>query len=321
MRFYLRHWAWLWVLALGAGVLPVLIWLALPADPAWQALLPGSQALSPLEQGSLVLAVYGIKLLYMLLALAVLFLAWGESNPAWKALQGSLAAFWIGEFACATNILFFVEENLALEYLHSLFMVFCLALLFFSALEATDQGLLNFTDPQARCALVGVCKTCTKAHPETPTACLLHRLFQWMIPLSGVLALMPLMAQPLNYSFATRVYGLPRLLTHLMPIQWYELRFSPWVAIMGMLAAWLALSWRGGVEAGIRISKILLSLAAGHLGFSLMRLAFAAFYQEGLVWFIFWEELTELMLVTGVGVVVWLVRPGRMARLKNSLIM
>lgn len=318
MITYIRRSGWIWVLVLLAGVLPVLVWPALSHAPGWQPHPPVSQVLSLGEQSALVLAVYIIKLVYMLLSLGALILVWSESGLTWLPLKGALAAFWIGEFFCAINILFFIQEALIFEYLHSLFMVFCLALLFYSVMEMADREFLHYTDPRVRCALVGICKNCIKAHPGAPGVCLLHRLFQWMIPLAAVIALMPLMAQPLNFSLETRVFDLPRILTHLMPIQWYELRFSPVAALVLMLASWVALAWRGGVPAGIRVSKILLSLAAGHLGFSLMRLAFAAFYRQGLVWFIFWEELTELLLIAGVLVVVLLIRPGWLARLKES---
>ena len=131
----------------------MLIWVGIPAAPGWQALPPGEQVLSAGEQSALVMAVYGIKLVYMLLALAALALTWGERGRAWQALQGSLVVFWVGEFFCAINILFYVEENVIFEYLHSLFMVFCLGLLFFCVMEVVDKELLHFSDPRARCAV------------------------------------------------------------------------------------------------------------------------------------------------------------------------
>jgi len=311
MNAHLSRWGW--VLGLALGVLPVLVWGLVPG---WQSLPPGQQALSLGEQAALVLAVYGFKPVYMLLSLGILFLIWSERGPAWLALQASMGAFLLGEFFCWINILFFVEEILVLEYLHSLLMVFCLGFLYYSIMEVVDKELLHFSDPHSRCALANVCKGCVKARPG---ACLLRRLFQWMIPLAAVVAFMPLMAQPLNISFETLVFGMPRALIHLMPIQWYELRFSPIAALALMAGAWLALGWRGGTPRGLQISKILLSAAIGHLGFALMRLAFAAFYREALVWFIFWEELTELLLVLGVLVMVLLIHPARFTRLRTAI--
>ena len=131
MNLDLRYPTWRVFLAFGLGVLPLLVWASQSAAPGWQPLPPGQQILSPNEQAALVLAVYGFKSVYMLLSMGALALIWDEVGPAWRALQASLAAFWLGEFFCGINILFYYEESLVYEYLHSLFMTFCLGLLFY----------------------------------------------------------------------------------------------------------------------------------------------------------------------------------------------
>lgn len=311
MKNVVNYWKpayWVIGLALISGILPVLLWRGVSG---WQASVPVQRALSLGEQATLVTAVFGFKLVYMILTLGLLALIWTEKSPTFQALKGFLVTFWLGEFFCWINILFFVEESLAFEYLHSLFMVICLGFLSYSLMEVLDHELLHFSDPHKRCALAGVCKECVKA---TPGPCLLRRLFRWMIPLFAGIAVMPLVAQPLDYSIRTQVFGLPRLLTHLLPIQWYELRFSPIAALLLMAGSWIALVWRGQTERGLTIAKILLSAALGYLGFAFMRLIFAFFYREGLVWFDFWEEFTELTLLLGVLVMLWLFRPQRFAR-------
>jgi hypothetical protein len=173
-------------------------------------------------------------------------------------------------------------------------------------MDALDHGLLHFSDPQKRCALVVVCKSCIKAK-QGP--CLLHRLFLWMIPMIGLVALMPFAARPLEISYNTSFFGLVRNLTHPLPVQWYEIRFSPAAALLLLVGAWLALSQRVGIPGGMLLAKVLLAAAIGHLGFTFMRLAFLTFYRERLVWFFFWEELTELILITGVLYLLWLFQP------------
>lgn len=299
-------------LALVLGLLSAGLWAG---GLAWTNAPAAARQLSVGEQGALVLAVYPVKALYMLAALGLLAALRREGGRPWLALRGSLAAFLVGEFFCAINILFFEEEALIFEYLHSLFMVYCVGLVFYAALEAVDESVLHYSNPKARCALAGVCKTCVKGVQESSSrqerkACLLHSLFCWMVPLGALLAFMPLMAQPLDYAFNTLVFGQPRVLTHLMAVQWYEMRFSPLAALALMLVSWAVLVWRGHTPAGLHLSKILLSMGVGQLGFTFMRVVFAAFYRDALVWFVFWEELTELMLVGGMLVVVLLVRPG-----------
>ncbi len=305
-------------------LLPPLLWSVFSNLPAWQALPASEQLLCIGKQSALVIAIYGIKPLYMLLALAALGLTWGEKGVTWRTLQASLVSFWVGEFFCWLNILLFADEALLLEYLHSVFMVFCLGLLFYCIIQAVDNSLLHYTDPRARCALTGICKNCIKAQPDVPGACLLHRFFQWMVPLVAVIALMPLMAPPFNFSFVTKVFGFQRTLNHLMPIQWYELRFCPVAAMVLMLISWLVLLWPAKtlsqMLSRLSISKILISASVGLLSFSLMRLAFAAFYRELLVWFVGWEELTELLLIISIVVVVWLIRPEKFGRWKTKLL-
>jgi hypothetical protein len=313
-----RSWLILAVCGVIAAILPVFIWTALSNLPAWQPLPAETQVLCIGKQSALVAAVFGFKTLYMFLALGILALAWGERSSAWQALQASIMTFWLGEFFCWLNILFYNDESLILEYLHSLFMVFCLGFLSFSLIEAVDKDILHFSDPHTRCAMVGVCKNCVKAQPDFSRDCLLNRLFKWAIPLAALLAFMPLVAQPQNFSFTALVFGYPRSLNHLMPVQWYELRFSSIAALVLMISSWLALTWpskQPGIhQNNLLVSKVLLSAGGGYLGFSLMRLIFASFYREALVWFVFWEELTELILVVGILVVVLSVRPERVAR-------
>ena len=289
-----------------AGVLPLLFYLLAGGTSHYGPTVQSVQSIPLMDQTALVGAVYGFKTLYMLLALAAIVLLWGEAVPALAALRWSMIFFLVGEVFCWINILFFFEESLLLEYLHSFFMVACLGFLAFSVMEALDHGLLHFSNPQKRCALSGVCKSCVKAKPGP---CLLHRLFRWMIPIIGLVGLMPLAAQPLAISYNTSIFGIVRNLTHPLPVQWYEIRFCPAAALILLTGAWLALSWRGGTPGGTLLAKVLLAAAIGHLGFTFMRLAFLTFYRERIVWFFFWEELTELILITSVLYLLWLFQP------------
>ena len=311
------NWFWLIsILLILAGGLPMLLyWSGAGVLPYSPSLLPDKNH-SLLEQTALVGAVYGFKPVYMLLLLAVVVLLWRQREPVLKVLCWALLCFFIGEAFCWVNILFFIQESLLFEYLHSFFMVACLGFLTFSGMEAVDQGLLHFSDPLKRCALAGTCKTCVKGGSGP---CLLRRLFRWMIPIAGILALMPFSVQPSEISYGTLIFGFQRSLSHLLPVQVYEMRFCPTAALVLLGGSWLALVWRGETPRGMLLSKLLLSAAAGHLGFSFMRLAFHSFYQPDLFWFVFWEELTELILITAVLYLLWLVRPQLMRQVKTYL--
>ena len=298
------------ILVILSGLLP-LLWLVLGgASPAVANTEIARREIPVAEQAALVGAVYLVKPLYMILALAGLLIFWQGMNVA---LRLALIFFLAGETACAINILFFFYESAFLEYLHSYLMVVCLGFLAFAVIEAVDHNLLHFSDLNAKCALVDVCKGCTKYRPGS---CILRRSFQWSLPLAAVVALMPLNAQPRPISYNVTVFGFLRNLSHPLPIQLYEIRFSPLAALLLLAASWVWLTMNGHSPRGLLISKVFLAATLGYLGFAFMRLAFFTFYWDNLVWFVFWEELTELVLVVGILVVLWLVHPESGRRLR-----
>lgn len=268
---------------------------------------PLFRAIPALEQFVLVLAVYPIKLAYMLLASGATVLLWKETTRPLTALRWSMIYFLFGELACWVNILFFFEENLVLEYLHSWGMVVCLGFLVYSVLEAMDSNVFHFSAPDAKCALAGVCHKCAKF---TDAPCALERFFKWTLPLGILLAFMPLTAPVVSMSYNTEVFGFARNLSHDAMVQGYELRYAPWAGVLFIGVAWVLTLWRGRRFDVLRVAKILLAAGAGHLIFAFLRLAFFSFYREHLVWFVFWEEFTELILVGSVWVSLWTFKPG-----------
>ncbi len=55
---------------------------------------------------------------------------------------------------------------------------------------------------------------------------------------------------------------------------------------------------------------MLFAAGMGPLAFAFLRLVFVGVFQDNLVWFSFWEELTELIYITGVGFILWIFRRG-----------
>ncbi|HNB54286.1 MAG TPA: hypothetical protein PK530_20235 [Anaerolineales bacterium] len=285
------------------------LYFAYTAHPSENA--PLFRTIPALEQFVLVMAVYPIKLLYMLLALGATILLWKETTRPLTALRWSMAFFLFGEVVCWFNILFFFEENLLLEYLHSWGMIACLGFLVYAVLEALDSHVFHFSAPDAKCALAGVCHKCAKF---TEAPCALERFFKWSLPIGILLAWMPLSAPVVSMSYNTQVFGFARNLSHDAVVQYYELRYAPWASVLLIGAAWFLTLWRGRRGEVLRVAKILLAAGAGHLLFAFLRLAFFAFYRDHLVWFVFWEEFTELILVGSVWVSLWTFQPGFFAR-------
>jgi hypothetical protein len=127
-------------------------------------------------------------------------------------------------------------------------------------------------------------------------------------PMLIILAVMPLNAVPLAVSYNTNILGTLYNYTHAGVQQLYEIRFCPLFAIVLFVVAFLV--WFIKDENKVLFAKIFLAAGLGHLGFSFFRLALLAFYQENMVWFVFWEEMTELVFVVSMGLVLWIFRDG-----------
>jgi hypothetical protein len=303
------------LVALGALALLLLYAVVSISLPATQ--VEPFRELPRSDQLVLVLAVYPLKTIYMLLALLAIVLVWKESTPSLVALRWSMICFLLGELACWVNIVAFVEERLWLEYLHSGGMVVSIGFLAWAGLEAVDDQVIHYSAPSRKCAMVGVCHGCVKAGPHP---CALERLFRWGLPLVMLLTLMPLTVLILPVAYHTQVFGMPRTLLHSAAMQWYEMRYVPLAGLLLIGVAW-GISLRGGRSPDVlAASKILLSAGAGHLGFAFLRLACFDFYRDQLVWFVFWEECTELLLVVAVLLSLWIFRPELVSRWRKVVV-
>lgn len=88
----------------------------------------------------------------------------------------------------------------------------------------------------------------------------------------------------------------------------FEIRYAPVYAIVLFAAALLVLVFKK--KNALALGEILFAAGVGPLGFSLLRLIFVGVNSDNLVWADFWEELTELMYVSGVALVLWTFRRG-----------
>ncbi|NIM95079.1 MAG: hypothetical protein GTO18_15375 [Anaerolineales bacterium] len=56
------------------------------------------------------------------------------------------------------------------------------------------------------------------------------------------------------------------------------------------------------------------AVAVGHLGFGTLRLIFLSAMRDDIVWFVFWEESTELILIVAILYLVWVIRSDLLKR-------
>lgn len=259
---------------------------------------------SPLgEQWVAVLTGFVVKPLYTLISLALVVVLWRQRAPDLAALRWAMLSFFVGENFCAANYLVYQDRSVLFEYLHSYGMVLCFGLTLFALLEGLDRRLIRLSDPEGRCAAVGLCQRCIK-HADVP--CGLRRLFLFLIPAAMVVALAPLVAELVPVSYNTRIFGDFYNYSHPVVYQVYEVRYLP-LAAMVLLAISLAiLAWKQ--RNAVLWSKVFFAAGAGAIGFSFFRLVFFHAYRDNLVWFGAWEEITELLFVAAVALVLWVFR-------------
>ncbi len=267
------------------------------------------------EQWSAVIAGFVVKPLYMLLSLILIVLLRRQTLSHLVALRWAMIFFLAGEAACALNYIIYGEGSQLFEYLHSYGMVVCFSFTTYALFEALDHRLIKYSDPNQRCAAINLCDGCIK-HMDVP--CKLKRLFLLGIPALLVVALMAFCAAPKPVSYNVTILGASYSYTHGIVHQLFEIRFCPVLAMALLAASFLALAFKK--EKAVEVSKVLFAAALGPLGFSFFRGVLLGAYRDNMVWFVFWEEATELLFVIVAGAILWVFwqapRAGQRVRLE-----
>lgn len=286
------------------GILPVLTYGLV--DPAWfenaDAAL-AAREMSGTEQWLAVAAGFVVKPVYMLLAFIWIVWLWRRTDPDLVALRRGLLAFWLGENACTVNYLCFDGCSDLWEYLHNLGMAVGFAFIAWAVLEALDRRLIKLSPPRERCAAINLCKTCIK---YSAVPCKLQRVFKILIPATLVTAVIPLTAGIKTVSYDAVVWGKTEHYALMTSSQWFENYWCPAIAMLFLTASWLVMLLKR--HDPVPLAKGLFAAALGPLGFGFMRLFLSGAFAHNLLWYVVWEEVTELLFVAAVGYVLWIFR-------------
>jgi rhodanese-related sulfurtransferase len=256
-----------------------------------------------LEQWSACIAAFGIKPLYMLLSFILILWIRKLSSPDVAALRWALIGFLTGEAFCAVNYLFFGEDSYFVEYMHSFGMALAFGFSAYALFLALDHRVVHYGEAKRKCALLEQCGVCIK---QADVSCAVRRLYLLATVVFALLSLMPLAADYHGITYNTEILGADYSYTHPAIYQIFEVRYCPVIALI-FFAAGLATFYLRKADP-LPFAKTLLASGLGFLGFSMFRLVLFQVYQDNLTWFVFWEEVTELIYVTGVGVTLWIFR-------------
>jgi hypothetical protein len=261
-------------------------------------------SISLFDQVVVVFTAFVIKPLYMLLSLILAWLLRKSLDPGLIALRWGLLAFFVGEAFCAVNYLIFQDQSYLAEYLHSFGMVVSFGFIGFALLEGLDIHVIQYGNPQKRCAFFGVCGSCIKTQP---VLCRGRRLFQLVSLALSLFVFIPLITKITEISYNTYIFGTLYNYTWLKANQLFEMRYCPLVALTMFFCAFLVTQY-SKEQLIPKQAYILLCAGLGALGFSLFRLFFGSIYAQNLAWAASWEELTELLLISIIAYILWLFR-------------
>jgi rhodanese-related sulfurtransferase len=259
---------------------------------------------SPLvEQAIAVIAFFFFKPIYELLSLVSIIILWKSREPDLAALRWGMIFFFLGENACAVNYFAFRESSYTAEYLHSYGMAISFGFVAYAFLEGIDRRMLFLSDDRQRCSAIALCGSCAK---HTDVACGLKRMFYVLIPALMIVTGMLPAADWQNTAYNTGVFGRLYSYGHLWIYQVFENWYCAAAAFVMFAASLVVLVAKK--ENAIAWAKIAFAAGIGPLGFGFLRMMIGSAYDQNRVWYLFWEETTELLLIAGICCLLWIFR-------------
>jgi hypothetical protein len=125
-----------------------------------------------------------------------------------------------------------------------------------------------------------------------------------VLVLTTLISFLPFLVSTSPKSYVTDLFGYPYSYARFALYQWVETRALPLFAFASFLVAFIPL-FTPKSDPIPQMTKIFFSAGLGALGFSLFRITLGSIFADDLVWFEFWEEATELMLISSIGFILW----------------
>ncbi len=258
--------------------------------------------ISPIQQWATMISGLVFKPLYMFLTLVLILGLRPSADRDITLLRRGLIVFLIGESFCALNYLIFAGGNDLFDSLHGLGMVLMGMLVSWGLAAMLDERIIGLTAPKSACAFKQLCPACWK---HKNTVCLLQQLLSILAPALAGLALMPWCAELRSLHQISRVFETEVLYSYSIELQLVDFRLYPLLALIVFLLAWVILL-RGA--ASLRPAQFFFFLGIGLLSFSLFRFLLLEAFRTTPPWMDFWEEITELFLITGLARFIYLCR-------------
>jgi len=273
-----------------------------PGEAPPQALLATPvRVLSHFEQIITFVSGCIIKPTYMLASL-LLILALRKRRGPLALLRWGLICFLVGETFCALDYALGKPGLLRpLDLIHGLGMALMGALAPWALFRLADERVLHYGDPAQTCTIQRFCGECWK---RQRVPCLGHRLFRITLPALMLLSLIPLSAPLQTSSYTAQVLGSPVPFGSALFNEMVELWVYALLGILGFLVALLRL--RGSADT--RRAELPFFLGLGFSSFATFRFLLHNAFIEAQHGSSFWEEVTELVAILGLGYLFYALR-------------
>lgn len=289
------------VLILVAGIIPVIGWSLLSKQASPPQVKEATRYIPLLDQTLVVITAFVVKPLYMLISLVLAWLLHRARSRELIALRWGLLAFFLGEAFCAINYLVFNDKSILMEFLHSYGMVVSFGLFGYALLEGLDKHIVQYSQPDKRCAFASLCRECVKSQ-HVP--CRVRQASQLMLLVLLLLAFIPLCVEAHEISYYTYIYGTLYNYTWLKPEILFETRYCPLLAFLAFMTALVNLQISKDKQVPDS-ARAFLSAGVAAFGFGLFRLFLNGIFSHNLAWASIWEEITEFMLMLIITCLLW----------------
>ncbi|MCC6300001.1 MAG: hypothetical protein IT314_11935 [Anaerolineales bacterium] len=267
---------WLTILMILFGTLPILVYFAMH-NGLGRSDVSVLQSLNTAERLALISSLLTVKPLYMFLSAAILFVLWGRASLPTRALFWGFSALILGELICGAVFSALQRELIVSEHIHSYGMMLEYSFIAFAALDFLDKRFAP--DPK-------------RVRP----------LYAFAAGMGILAAFLPLSISTISTGYQADLYGFPYVYARFEFNQWVESRFLPVATLL-----FFALTTLSALTSNQTMrARIFLSTGIGLLAFSIIRLSLGALFAERLVWFEFWEETIQLILISTVAFLLWL---------------
>ncbi len=244
------------------------------------------------EQVLVIISGCVIKPAYMVLSFILILLLRKNRENDLVLINWSLITFLVGEGFCAANFLLAGGESDLFEILHGLGMVGLWIFLPWGLFRLIDQRVLGFSNPDKRCVMSGLCGKCWKTQN---VICGISWMFSYAAISLALIALMPLTAPAKPFKILMTVNDVPTVFTFSALVLFFELRVY---AILGSIMMLLGGIARKFEKDRFHKSETLFFIGFGFMFYSLFRFVLLACYDGIPQWMNFWEEISELIMIS-----------------------